>query len=270
MDRNALRRGGWSLKKSRRLHLSPDEISPDGVLFSDKNSRYVRTVLRLKPGDHIEGFDGTREHLIRLVAGPHGRVIGEIVESRSPLPRTEPWIVLAFSLVRPGPIHEILRHGTELGVSRFVPILSRRTTRRPTERKPRWESIVSSACAQSGRTRLPVVEPPVDLHEFFERGHAEPTGIVLSTSPQSEPLPEILDRESPHQVEILVGPEGGFELKEEALAVESGFFPVRIGAGILRTETAAIAATAIVAAWYQQNRNELRSNSNHDGGTGSS
>jgi 16S rRNA (uracil1498-N3)-methyltransferase len=57
-------------------------------------------------------------------------------------------------------------------------------------------------------------------------------------------------------VEILVGPEGGFEREEEALAVESGFFPASIGRGILRTETAAVAATAIVVAWHQQNKRQ--------------
>jgi len=145
---------------------------------------------------------------------------------------------------------EILRHGTELGVSRFIPLLSHRCNRKPREKKDRWETIVAAAAAQSGRLELPALEAPMPLKEFLAEQSCAGCNIVLATSPHGSPLLRILDDEAGSRIVILVGPEGGFTPDEEIEAGEAGFVPATLGPRVLRTETAAITAAGIVCAWH--------------------
>jgi len=146
---------------------------------------------------------------------------------------------------------EILRHGTELGVSRFVPLLSERSNRKPNERKDRWETVVAAAAAQSGRLELPTIEAPMPLKEFLAIKSHTGRNILLVTSPHGSPMLKILDKAAGSPVVILVGPEGGFTPAEEMEAGDAGFVPATLGPGVLRTETAAITAAGIVSAWHE-------------------
>ncbi len=163
-------------------------------------------------------------------------------------------ITLAFGCVRPGPFQEILRHGTELGVRRFVPVLARRTVRRPERRKERWEHVIASAASQSGRTTLPVMESPVDLEGLIASTADSRTRFVLSPHSSARPLLESLEHEHPRALLLLVGPEGGFDETEEERAVEEGFKRVGLGPGILRTETASVVAVGVCFAWLHRTR----------------
>lgn len=195
-------------------------------------------------------FDGRRVYLVRLTRCDRGGVRGEAMEARSPQP-LDPVITLAFGCVRPGPFQEILRHGTELGVSRFVPILSSRTSRRPEGEKPRWRAVVESASAQSGRAELPKVESPMSLEAFVHQVTDVTAKFVLSTVTSAPDFFSALCAEGRSPLVLLVGPEGGFERSEEEQAVNAGFRPVRLGPGVLRTETAAMAAVALTVSWWE-------------------
>ncbi|MBI4962170.1 MAG: 16S rRNA (uracil(1498)-N(3))-methyltransferase [Desulfomonile tiedjei] len=233
----------------RRIFLSPESLCREGIVFPRKTAHYLRNVLRLRSGDCVEVFAGERQCIIRLAASPGGELRGEIVESKPTDPCSAEELVLAFSCVRPGPVEEILRHGTELGVTRFVPILSTRANRRPPEIKPRWESIVAAAAAQSRRGQTPLLSSPSSFDDFIQGASASGTRILLSTDLDAEPLLAFLEKHAPCEIAILVGPEGGLETGEEMKAVEAGFHPVSLGAGVLRTETAAVVAAATVTMW---------------------
>lgn len=241
----------------RRIFIHSGEIVSDHVVLSRTTARYVAKVLRYRQGDLLKAFDGRREYLVRLVKCSQTEVSGRILESTEMEQRGGPEIVLGFCCVRPGPLEEILRHGTELGVSRFVPLLSQRSNRKPKGKKERWQTIVAAASAQSGRSELPVVEPPAQFHEFIERMSGAETRILLSTVSAAPPLLSVLDATRPRRVVLTVGPEGGFEPTEQAQAAEAGFHPATLCEAVLRTETAAIVATGIAVAWYQsRHRND--------------
>lgn len=224
-------------------------MTPCGVVFSQKNTRYLRNVLRLKVGDLVAAFDGLNSHSVMLIESSRERIQGRIVESRLEAPEGI-GICLAFGCVRPGPVEEILRHGTELGVSVFIPLISDRANRKPQERKDRWYTVVKSASAQSGRITVPGVEPPVSFDQFLERDFGCDTSFLLSTDPNAEPLLELLRKRTPGRVMILVGPEGGFDSAEKSRAIDAGFLPVKLCRNVLRTETAALVAVGAVAMWY--------------------
>jgi len=195
----------------------------------------------------VEVFAGERQCVIRLTVPRSGEIRGEIVESKATELCLSEDLTLAFSCVRPGPVEEMLRHGTEVGVSRFVPIHTRRANRRPREIKERWESIVAAAAAQSRRTQVPALSSPLSFDVFIENASGSATKILLST--EAEPLLAFLENKSPCEVTILVGPEGGLYEAEQSKAVDAGFHPVSLGTGVLRAETAAVVAAAAVTMW---------------------
>jgi len=241
--------------KLPRIYVPLNDVTSDRILFPPGAARYFRDVLRLKAGDNVEVFDGGTKHLVRLTRCEKREVAGEIISSREEVARPEPEITLAFGCVRPGPFQEILRHGTELGVSRFIPLITRRTTRRTEATKARWNTVVASAAAQSGRSRIPAVEEPVSLARFLERDWETDLKLVLSVHAAAQPLLTVLSS-GVSRVVLLVGPEGGLELSEEKEAEAAGFSPIGIGGGVLRTETAALASVAVIVNWYDVSRDD--------------
>jgi 16S rRNA (uracil1498-N3)-methyltransferase len=236
--------------KCPRIFISPEELLGDRVSFAGNNARYLYKVLRLKSGDNVEICDGTRNYLITLTSCNRGAVQGTVIEGRSSVKREVIEITLGFSTVRPGPVQEILRHGTELGVSRFIPILSLRTNRRPPEKKQRWEAIVASASAQSGRSVLPEIEIPMTFDRFVEWAGREEVRLLLSTGPDAVPILATLEERAPRKVVILAGPEGGLDASEIKKAIDVGFDPVSLSRSILRAETAAVVAAGMVVLWH--------------------
>lgn len=237
--------------KRRRIFVSASQISGGQIVFSVKDIHYLKSVLRLRIGDPVQVFDGAHEYAVQLETGDAGNLIGRVLDrARQEDPADRFQVTLAFGCVRPGPFSEILRHGTELGVCRFIPLLSRRATRRPAEKKERWEAIVKSAAEQCGRVQCPEVEAPVVLEDFLGSDRRDHTRLLLSPSAQATPLLEILETERPSEAIVLVGPEGGFHEDEEAHAVRSGFVPVSLGSNILRTETAALMAGGLLLTWH--------------------
>lgn len=240
--------------RTRRIFISPEELLNDRILFSEKTSQYLRKVLRLGPGDQVEVLHGDRQFLVQLIACSHGTVEATVVEVRQAEDATSHELTLAFCCVRPGPLGEILRHGTELGVCRFIPILSARSARRPEEKKTRWESVVKSAAQQSGRMRCPVVEAPLLLEDLLTRADLAEVRFVLSVHTEAQPFMELIEETCPARALVLLGPEGGFDASEEARIVAARFKPVSLGPRVLRTETAALAASTILMLWHDRVR----------------
>lgn len=231
--------------KIPRIFVSSREICGRVVEFSDKNSRYLMRVLRLKAGDEVQAFDGAGEHLVELTSLGRDSVRGLI---RGPMivHEEQGTITLAFACVRPGPMQEILRHCTELGVSTFVPLLTARSNRRPQEKKERWESIVTGASAQCGRVTVPRVLAPAPLEDFLRELEREQGMLLLSRADGTRPIWAALEDCAYKNVVLLVGPEGGLDESEEAMATAAGFLPISLGPATLRAETAAILASGAV------------------------
>lgn len=238
-----------SRSRERKIFISCEELFPETISFSSTNIHYLQNVLRLKAGDHVTVLDGFRSYNVILDRSAEGKLIGAIVDSCEEESSLPVRVELAFGCVRPGPTEEILRHCTELGVESFFPLLLERSSRRPESVGPRWLKIASSACAQSGRTKMPEINEPMGLTQFLGKVKPDSCLICLANNLEAAPLGMVLNTFAPNSATILVGPEGGITDEEESLLTGTGCSFASLGPFILRTETAAILGAGSVMSW---------------------
>lgn len=220
-------------------------------ITGDEGIHLVR-VLRVCPGTEVELFDGRgRTFRARLV-----RVEGETavarIESESPQRQGESPLdlVLVQALPRAQVFDVMIRKLTELGVSRIVPVVSKRSPPqgRSRSRGRRWERIAAEAAKQCHRSVVPEIDP---VESAMERLDRVPAGEGWILHPEGEPLREYLRAgpSHPSSLTVAIGPEGGWSDEEAATARRTGFRVFTLGDRILRVETAAVLLVAL--AQYQ-------------------
>ena len=143
-----------------------------------------------------------------------------------------------------------IQKATELGVSAISPLYSARVDftvppERLARRLAHWQQIVSSACEQSGRVRIPTVNAPTSLTSWVSEAVAD-VKLVLHCDVHSAPLLAA----KPQSVALLIGPEGGLTDEEVAAAEQHHFQPWQLGPRILRTETAPVVALSVIGAQW--------------------
>jgi 16S rRNA (uracil1498-N3)-methyltransferase len=211
-------------------------------------------VLRLRAGDALCLFNGEGgEFAAELVRGPGGALhalIGEFTPDRRESPLQ---LRLVQGVSRGERMDYTLQKAVELGVTNIVPVVTERTVlrlagERAERRLAHWRGVVLAACEQSGRTRVPALAEPCELLAYlagYGADGAAGSGLLLDpTAPQA--LTALTDLAGP--VSVLIGPEGGLAPAERAAAQAAGFTPVRMGPRVLRTETAAVVALALLQA----------------------
>ena len=222
---------------------------PDGKVDLAPISHQLRNVLRLGQGSVITLLDGSGAAYPTWIDAldaerATGRVLGkEQVQSEPGLGLT-----LYQCVLKRERFEWVLQKGTELGVSRFVPVISSRTVVRPAARlEPkyeRWRAIVREAAEQSRRGRLPILGDPLLWDDALDQG----AGVRLLVWEEAEENGSGLGQavSEADVVSLLVGPEGGISREEAIAATERGWLPMSLGPRVLRAETAAIAAAAVV------------------------
>jgi 16S rRNA (uracil1498-N3)-methyltransferase len=206
-------------------------------------------VLRAEPGQRYEITDGAALCLAEIVEADARRVVFRILESLdagAPLPP----IVLVAALIKFDRFEWMIEKVTELGVKAVFPVETARSEtgllKAAAKRVERWRKVARESSQQSRRVRIPEIHDAIRLSEALR----EPFGVKirLEENPGAPPLLEcakVWDRE--RDVAIAIGPEGGWT-DEERVAMESlGWQPASLGATVLRAETAAIAAAAVVS-----------------------
>lgn len=205
----------------------------------------MATVLRLRPGQTVEFFDGQGTVLTAILRTTDKHLItAEIIERRREEQRDLVPLTLAQCLLKGKKMDLLVQKATELGVHNFLPIVSRYCENRG-ERDPleRWQRIMIEACKQCHRATPMAIMPvtPLDQADFSPFSHR----LVAWEGEQSAPLPTDFI-EAPGPLCLLLGPEGGLQAEEIESLMQQQFTPFSLGPRILRGETAALAATAIV------------------------
>lgn len=202
--------------------------------------------LRLRPGDVFIAFDGRgREWEAEVVCTSPG-VMARILRPRPGI--TPPHrLTLYQGMPKSDKMDTIVRMGTELGVSRFVPVLAARSVKRG-GRVERWRRIAEEAAKQCRRSDVPEVGAPLPFAEALESFSTHGMRLFLWEG-KGRPLLVALGAPAQGQdIGVFVGPEGGFA-PEEVDALIPRAEAVTLGPLVLRTETAGIAAAAVLLAW---------------------
>ena len=219
------------------------------VVLAEDATHYLSRVLRVATGQQVvvfngDGFDYSAE-ITRFDRG----ALGVLLQARLPArPESMLHITLVQAVSRGERMDLTVQKATELGVSAMQPLFSARTEVRLKgekllRRMEHWRKVVISACEQSGRARLPVLHAPVDLEEWAHSASASRRFVCL---PGADRSLASMANQSP--VELLVGPEGGFDDHELDLLAGQGVLAAGLGPRILRTETAGAVAITILQA----------------------
>ena len=227
----------------RRLYV-PEARLERGVevRLDAAQSHRLRDVLRLRPGDALQVFDGRGgEQAARLAAVEADSVTLQLGDARTPLPEPPVAVTLVCAFPRGQRGDWIVEKATELGVAALTPLAAQRSVMQPGEgRLERWRRIAIEAAEQCGRASLPEfdAEPPPDAMRLLADLDA-PLSIAGAISAADPPPPAVA---------LYVGPEGGWSPEERERLLDGGARPVGLGPRRLRVETAAIVGVAQVLA----------------------
>ena len=223
------------------------ELSPAAI-------KHLTAVLRLKIGAPLVLFDGSGfEFEAMLDALGKKRSVARITRMHGPAVESPLHITLAQGISRGERMDYTVQKSVELGVTEIVPVMTERSVVRldaktAVRKQQHWQQVVISACEQSGRVRVPQVEPPISLHTFLAAAHQAELKLLLD--PQADKQVSNLPEPPNNRVLLLVGPEGGLDDVECAAAIRAGFLGMQMGPRILRTETAAMVALSLLQAQW--------------------
>lgn len=235
-----------------RLFVPLPEPAPTEVTLSGERRHYLVHVLRLGEGASLEVFDGSGRAFDARVAALDAEEVRLVLGAvrHAPPPRE---VHILQGLPKGDKLEWVLQKGTELGATAFHPVAAARSVvklepKRAEERTARWTKIVEEAARQCRRNDVPRVHPPRPLVEAARALGPGTTLLVLDEEESAVPLSEAFRACAPGApVALVVGPEGGLDRDEVAALRSLGGRPVTLGRRILRTETAALAALAVMA-----------------------
>ena len=231
---------------SRRLHVPRERIEGGRARIGADDRHYLADVLRLEPGAPLEVFDGEGgTYDARLSCDGSALELGERREAPPPAAH----VALAFALARGEKGDLVVQKATELGAGLLVPFEAERSVvrldpKRAEERARRWRKIAAEAARQCGRSEVPDVRVPATLAGALAAAGPGWRTVVFHEA-GGGPLAAALDPEAPGHL-VVTGPEGGLSARELEVCRAAGARVATIGPRVLRAETAAITAVALL------------------------
>lgn len=219
----------------------------DSLELTGPEARHLTQVLRLRPGDEVEFFDGAgRIARARLEAVEAGRVTARLAGFLRERTAAAPRLVLAQALLKGKKMDFLAQKANELGVEALLPLVTRFCERRDEGEAAatRRGRIVIESCKQCGRAIPMRLAEPLRLEDADFSWAA--LKLVAWENERAAALPEAEIRTTPGPICLVIGPEGGLHEDEAAFLRDQGFRSFSLGPLILRAETAAIAAAALI------------------------
>lgn len=240
-----------------RFYLPPAECQDSTLILPESEAHHALDVLRLRPGDRVIVVDGEgRESLCEIRQADRRRATLAVLQ-RHAFPPLPCQVTLLQAVPKGKTMDWIVEKATELGVRRIVPLQSERSVPqlaadalpRKTEK---WRLTAIEAMKQCGSAWLPQVEAASTPRDFLGRGESFDLMLVASLQPDARHLRELLaafekeQQRRPQSVAVWIGPEGDFTPAELHTIKTAGAWPITLGPLVLRTETAATYALAVL------------------------
>jgi 16S rRNA (uracil1498-N3)-methyltransferase len=212
--------------------------------------RHLQRVLRLREGDSVTLFDDAGIEHQGVIVSLSPRVATVRITASATPARESPLAVTLYQGVPKGRRMDlIVEKTTELGVASIVPFVSAFGTvnvAAAASKRERWQRIALAAAKQSGRTTIPEIAAPLTFPEVLTAAAAMDRALLFFEDAGATPLSAAPETSKPATAAVVIGPEGGFSADEVTRALSGGIVVCGLGPRVLRTETAALVATALV------------------------
>ena len=230
-----------------RFFVTSEGFSENSVTLNGSDVNHIRTVLRMKPGDHIEVIDPNGfQYEVVLSEVEKDFVRGEIlsrieIETESPVN-----IRMGQSLIKGNAFDQLVRKATELGVHSIAALRTQRCVARlakdsETYRTQRWQRIAEEASKQCGRSRIPQVNPlAMSLEEFCQQSMDCDLKLVFWEGEQTIRLKDVVVPDAVASIACLAGPEGGWAAEEIEFLKEQGYQTVSLGPRLLKADSVSL------------------------------
>jgi len=206
-------------------------------------SHYVNKVMRVKKNETFSLFNGSGEWEAKIKKISKG-IVGFIITKQLRQKENTKEVWLAFSPIKSNYFNFMIQKATELGVTKFLPIVFDRTVVRKIN-KERLQKIIIESAEQSNRINVPLMEQPQNLKKFLNENKNKIDLIFTDLNSQNKKLDTKELSKKP--ICLIIGPEGDFsESEREEILTFRGVKPFKINENILRSETAAISAISII------------------------
>jgi len=238
---------------NRFYHSKPLELNQI-IILDEFSSHHALRVLRVKVDDFLILFNGDGFEYRGRVSDINKKTINIEILSKEKNNNESPININLFQSISSNEkMDMVIQKATELGVSSIQPIFTSRSTvklslDRIKKRLIHWRQVSISACGQSGRSKIPTIKSPIGFDRFVEGITTNSLNLLLhpDNSKESSNLPNKYSGD----INIFIGPEGGFSQDEVLLLKKQNCINIQLGSRILRTETAPLAIIAILQYKY--------------------
>ena len=232
----------------RRFYAPPEQFQDQTATLTLEETRHLRDVLRMKPGDEAQIFDGDgREFLTTIsVIGKRETILQIVREIEAPAPESDLHLTLAACVYKNDKFDLVVQKAVELGVAKISPIVGFRSEAKleaTMQRLERWRKIALEATKQCERAKVMSIDEPTTFGEFIARLAEDSGALLMFSEKDGKAIPDMPGEKN---ITALVGPKGGWEDSEIQTAERRGFIPLKLGRRIMKAETAAITFAAIL------------------------
>lgn len=238
-----------------RFFVEPNQISAKSITIKDKDFNHIKNVLRMNIGEKLEVSCEGQVYLGEIESILEDYISIDILETRSSSSDSDIEITLFQGLAKGSKMDLIIQKGTEIGVKDFYAVSTHRTIvkindeKKEKNRLKRWSAIAEEAAKQSKQRFIPEVKGLIDFKEMIGLLKPEASVIVPYEDERNISIGEVLKdikKAEIKKINLIIGPEGGFEKEEIEAIKEIGGRVVSLGNKILRTETAGLVASTII------------------------
>ena len=235
-----------------RFYIPKEAVKGETIVITGPEAHHIIDVMRLKRLDKVVAFDGTGAEFIGFIKDVKKKaVLMKVVETRLPPRISKSKITLIQSIPKKDKMDYVVEKATELGVHSIMPIVTARTiVRWSCEKKAlavdRWRRIAKEASKQCGRADIADIQEIRD-YDYIIRSFTDYDIVLIATlAGDTLQLKDALKDFKGGRIAVLIGPEGDFTHDEVAMAREAFFKPVTLGSRVLKSDTAALAALAVL------------------------
>ena len=235
-----------------KYFVEPENIKDNNIIITGEDVKHISTVLRAKLGDVLEVCNGCSEDFeCKIKEISKEQIELEIVSKKPCYAEPKAKITLFQGLPKADKMELIIQKCVEIGIDKIVPVATERSVVKLNDKEKikkveRWQKISLSAAKQSGRGIIPKIEDVISYNEAIKVAKTMQKAIIFYENEAKRELKEILKNIKDEEIGIFIGPEGGFANEEINKAKTEGLETASLGERVLRTETAAVVATAIL------------------------